>query len=87
MSRYENPEDISITIPKEILVKEGTAYGVKTADGTEYTGKVVISNANAFDTFKKMMNEDALLAEYVKKWENYSVSISSFQVIPIEFRK
>jgi phytoene dehydrogenase-like protein len=65
---------------EEILVKDGAAYGVKTADGTEYTGKVVISNANAFDTFKKMMSEEDLLAEYVKKWDGYSVSISCFQV-------
>ena len=41
----------------EILTKDHAAYGVKTADGKEYTGKVVVSNANAFDTIHSMPHE------------------------------
>lgn len=65
---------------EKILVKDHTAYGVKTADGTEYKGKVVVSNANAFDTFLKMMDEKEFLKSYLATFETYNVSLSSFQV-------
>ncbi|UCH98776.1 MAG: NAD(P)/FAD-dependent oxidoreductase, partial [Candidatus Aminicenantes bacterium] len=65
---------------EKILVKDHAAYGVKTADGKEYKGKVVVSNANAFDTFLKMMDEKDFLKSYLDKFETYSVSLSSFQV-------
>jgi all-trans-retinol 13,14-reductase len=65
---------------EKILVKDHTAYGVKTADGTEYTAKVVVSNANAFDTFLKMMDEKDFLKSYLDKFETYNVSLSCFQV-------
>ena len=65
---------------EKILVKDHTAYGVKTADGTEYKGKVVVSNANAFDTFLKMMDEKDFLKNYLAKFETYNVSLSCFQV-------
>ena len=64
----------------EILTKDHAAYGVKTADGKEYTGKVVVSNANAFDTIHSMPHEGDFLKEYVGKFDHYSVSLSSFQV-------
>lgn len=64
----------------KILVKDHVAYGVKTADGKEYKGKVVVSNANTFDTFLKMMDEKDFLKSYLAKFENYSVSLSCFQV-------
>lgn len=65
---------------EKILVKEHVAYGVQTADGTEYKAKVVVSNANAFDTFLKMMDEKEHLRDYVVNFQKYSVSLSSFQV-------
>ena len=65
---------------EEILVKDGAAYGVRTAGGKEFTGKVVISNANAHDTFQSMLGEEALLKEYLEKMAGYSVSLSSFQL-------
>jgi len=65
---------------EEILVKDHTAYGVRTSDGKEYTGKVVVSNANAHDTFHTMMKEDDSLKEYLARMDQFSVSLSSFQV-------
>jgi len=65
---------------EKILVKEHSAYGVKTVDGREYLGKVVVSNANAYDTFHKMMDEGEYLKDYLTKMENFSVSFSSFQI-------
>ncbi len=64
----------------KILVKDHMAYGVKTVDGTEYKGKVMVSNANAYDTFLKMMDEKDHLRDYVANFEKYSVSLSSFQI-------
>lgn len=64
----------------DILTKDHAAYGVKTADGREFTGKVVISNANVYDTFHSMVKEGDFLKEYVGKMDQYSVSLSSFQV-------
>jgi phytoene dehydrogenase-like protein len=65
---------------KEILIKDHTAYGALTADGKTHTGKVIVSNANAYDTFHTMLSDDAYLADYLAKLDRYSVSQSSFQV-------
>jgi all-trans-retinol 13,14-reductase len=65
---------------EKILVKEQTVYGVKTTDGKEYQGKVVVSNANAYDTFHKMLDQGEYLKDYLTKMDNYSVSLSSFQI-------
>ncbi len=63
-----------------ILVKDHAAYGVKTADGREFTAKVVVSNANAYDTFHTMMEEDEYLKDYLAKIDKFTVTLSSFQV-------
>ena len=64
----------------KILVKDHAAYGVRTDDGTEYRAKVVVSNANAYDTFLKMIDDKEALKDYVAKFDNYSVSVACFQV-------
>ncbi len=63
-----------------ILVKNGAAYGVRTAHKHEYLGKVIVSNANAWDTFHTMMQPGDDLKEYLAKMDKFSVSLSSFQV-------
>ena len=69
---------------EKILVKVDTAYGVRTAGGQEYTGKVVVSNANAYDTFHRLLDPDARndehLKDYLVRLNSLSVSLSSFQV-------
>ena len=65
---------------ESILTKDGAAYGVRTADKHEYLGKVVVSNANAWDTFHTMIQPGAELKEYLAKMGTFSVSLSSFQV-------
>jgi len=64
----------------QILVKDEAAYGVATADGQEYTGKVVVSNANAYDTFHSLMKADEHLKDYLARMEGFSVSLSCFQI-------
>ena len=65
---------------EKILTKEQTAYGVKTDKGEEFTGKVVISNANAPDTFNKLLSQGETLNDYLTQWKQFSVSLSSFQI-------
>jgi all-trans-retinol 13,14-reductase len=65
---------------EEILVKDHSAYGVKTVDGKEFVGKVIVSNANAYDTFHTMMKQDEYLKDYLTRMDQFSVSLSSFQI-------
>lgn len=64
----------------KILLKDNKAYGVRTGDGKEYSAKVVVSNANVFDTFNSMLDDNSSLYDYTEKLKKYSVSLSSFQV-------
>ena len=65
---------------EEILTKDHSAYGVKIDDGKEFRGKVVISNANAHDTFHKMLKEEEHLKDYLANMDKLSVSLSCFQI-------
>jgi len=65
---------------EKILTKDHSAYAVKTRDGKEYRGKVIISNANTIDTFTKMIDEKEFLKDYLARLDKFSVSFSSFQV-------
>ncbi len=64
----------------KILVKDGAACGVVTADGYEWKGKVVISNASVHSTFRKMLAQEEYLKEYLAGLDRYSISLSSFQI-------
>ena len=65
---------------ERILVKDQAAYGVGTSDGKEYTARVVVSNANAYDTFHKMIGVPEILRDYLGRMDKLSPSLSSFQV-------
>ncbi len=65
---------------KEILVKDHAAYGVRTERGDEYKSRVVVSNASAYETFRKILREEEFLADYLQKLSTYNVSLSCFQV-------
>jgi all-trans-retinol 13,14-reductase len=65
---------------ESVLVRDHAAYGVRTADGKEYTGRAVVANANAYDVFHKMMDEKEYLKAYLARLDGFSVSLSSFQV-------
>jgi len=65
---------------EKILVKDGAAYGVRTADGREFTGRVVVSNANAPDTLGKMLGEPELVKSSLARMEKLSIGLSTFQV-------
>ena len=63
-----------------VLLKDGAASGVATADGKQFKSRVVVSNTNPFDLFKKMIGDGQVLAGEEAKWKSYSVSLSCFQV-------
>jgi prolycopene isomerase len=65
---------------EKILTNDDSAFGVLTEDGKELTAKVIVSNANAYDTFNKMLDDKSLVNDYLDKLEKFSVSLSSFQV-------
>ncbi len=64
----------------EILLENDAAVGVSTVDGRTYKSRAVVSNANPFTTFQKMIHDQPLLSKYIARWSEYSVSLSSFQV-------
>ena len=65
---------------EKILTRDHAAYGVRTADGSEYRGRAIISNANAVDTFTRMMDEKEFLKDLLARLEKYSISFSTFLV-------
>ncbi len=64
----------------KILTRDGTAYGVRTADGQEYTGRAVIANSNPYDLFHSMLDDDARSKTYQERMDRWSASLSCFQV-------
>jgi phytoene dehydrogenase-like protein len=65
---------------ERVVVRDRAATGVTTADGTEYSAKAVIANANPIDVFETMMDEKEYLKNYLAKLRKLSVSLSCFQV-------
>lgn len=65
---------------EKILVEDHAAKGVKVHSGEEFLSKVVVSNANPFDTLGKMTDDQTYLAKYLDQLNNYSVSLSCFQI-------
>jgi phytoene dehydrogenase-like protein len=67
--------------PVARILREGdAACGVSAADGREFRSRAVVSNANPFDTFGRLLGDDAVLAQCRSAWQQYGVSLSSFQV-------
>ncbi len=65
---------------ESILMKDGAAIGVRTASREEFRSKVVISNADPFETFLRLVGKPNVPSEYTARWHDYSPSLSSFQV-------
>jgi phytoene dehydrogenase-like protein len=64
----------------KVLVRNGPAYGVRTADGHEYTGKAIITNSNPHDLFHSLVEDDARLKVYLERMDSWTPSLSSFEV-------
>jgi phytoene dehydrogenase-like protein len=68
------------TTVDKIITDDNSVTGVKTEDGKVYPAKIVVSNANAPDTFGKFLSDNKKAEEYMKKLAQYKPSISSFIV-------
>jgi phytoene dehydrogenase-like protein len=68
------------TAVQKIRVKDGAVEGVELEGGRVLPAVAVVSNASALTTFKKMLPPDSVPADYLKKLDGYSPSISSFIV-------
>lgn len=65
---------------EKILVQDGAVQGVVISGGKVLPARAVVSNASALTTFKEMLPQDAVPADYFKKLNEYRPSISSFIV-------
>lgn len=63
-----------------VIVKDYAATGVRTADGTEYSARAVVANANPLDVFETMMDEKEFLKDYLARLGKLSVSLACFQI-------
>jgi len=77
----ENGGEIKLsTLAVKIVIEDGKAVAVRTRDGAEYKCRYVVSNANAPDTFFKMVGREYLPADYVKKIESLKIGMSVYVV-------
>ncbi len=65
---------------EKILLKDHAALGVKVHTGEEFASRVVVSNANPFDTLGKMTDDQAYLSTYLDQLNHYEVSLSCIEV-------
>jgi prolycopene isomerase len=65
---------------KKIIMKGGKAVGVQLKGGEQIASRAVISNADAFTTFLKMIGEDSLPLGWSKRLQGMRPSFSYFIV-------
>ena len=68
------------TLVTKIVLENGRAVAVRTEDGFEYKCRYVVSNANAPDTFYKLVGKEYLPEAYVKKLESLKIGLSPYVV-------
>lgn len=77
----ENGGDILLqTLATDIVVEDGKAKAVATGDGKKYTCRWVVSNANAPDTFFKLVGRKHLPEDYLNRLEDMKIGLSAFVV-------
>lgn len=64
----------------EVLVKNGKAVGVKTANSETVGAGAVVANCSAISLFNKMVDRQNVPDDYLKEVESFQPSISSFEV-------
>ena len=68
------------TAARNIRLKGSAVESVELQDGRVLPAVAVVSNANALTTFKKMLPPGSVPADYIKKIDGYTTSISTFIV-------
>ncbi len=64
----------------KILIEDGKAVGVQTKDGKIFKAKYVVSNANAPDTFHKLVGKEHLDEDFLNDIDNMEVGAAIFNV-------
>jgi len=80
VTREHGGEILLSTRVTKILMEDGRAAGVQTSDGKTFRSRYVISNANAIDTFFKLVGREHLPAEYLEDLEKMEAGGASFTV-------
>jgi prolycopene isomerase len=77
----ENGGEILLnTLATKIVIEDGAAVAVQTKDGKEFKCRYVVSNANAPDTFFKMVGREHLPEEYAQRLETMVPGLPAFAV-------
>jgi prolycopene isomerase len=77
----ENGGEILLnTLATKIVIEDGAAVAVQTKDGKEFKCRYVVSNANAPDTFFKMIGREHLPEEYAHRLETMKIGLPAFAV-------
>ncbi len=77
----ENGGEILLnTLATKIVIEDGAAVAVQTKDGKEFKCRYVVSNANAPDTFFKMVGREHVPEEYAKNLEEMIIGLPAFAV-------
>ncbi len=80
MIKKNGGEILLSTRVTKIVIEDGLATAVKTKDGKTFKCRYVISNANAPDTFFKLIGEKHLPEDYVEKLNKMEIGPSAFVV-------
>jgi all-trans-retinol 13,14-reductase len=80
VTRQNGGEILLSTRVTKILIEDGRAAGVTTSEGKTFRSRYVISNANALDTFFKLVGREHLPAEYLDDLEKMEVGGATFTV-------
>ena len=67
-------------VVNKILTDNNRVTGVQIDDGKVYPAKIVVSNANAPDTFGKFLSDNKKAQKHMEKLAQYKPSISSFLI-------
>ena len=68
------------TMVKKILVEDGKAIGVETKDGERVKADYVVSNADARETFLKLIGERELKPDFIQMLNRMELNLSCFGV-------
>ncbi len=78
--REKGGEILVSTRVTKIIVEDGLATGVQTDDGRTFKCRYVVSNANALDTFFKLIDKKHLPEDYLDDLKKMKIGPSTFLV-------
>ncbi len=68
------------TLVTKIILEDGVATGVQTADGRKYTARYLVANTDPYQLAYKLIGKENLPARYIEKLESLKAANSLFGV-------